>query len=425
LARENREPVAALAPWSPAHIGFPVLRCPQPVLLALVSWLVLTNLLLAQRVQFPSVVPQSTPMNPTFQPPPVTPPTASPLVAPTFDPYANPSMVAPPANIPYAVNPQFPQGYAQPQTPQPILPQALPPATPGIPQQGTSLFPNGLPWQGSNNAVQYQNSDGTVAKLQRFLQQISVEDTWLYSDGTTDALGINRLELAATFGLPIFYNPDTPLLITPGFAFNWLDGPGATGADLPPRVYDAYIDAAWHPQLNQFLSADLGLRTGVWTDFEELTDDSIRILGRGLGVLSLSPQFDVVAGVWYLDRNDVKMLPAGGVHWRPDNLWDMYLVFPNPKIKRRSITVGASQWWVYFAGEYGGGRWTVERQLTGDDIDINDIRAIFGIEWETQTQARGHFEVGYVFDREIIFAGSGDPTLELDDTIMLRAGFDF
>ena len=59
------------------------------------------------------------------------------------------------------------------------------------------------------------------------------------------------------------------------------------------------------------------------------------------------------------------------------------------------------------------------------DIDINDLRAIFGIEWETQTQARGHFEVGYVFDREIVFAGSGDPTLDPDDTIMLRLGFDF
>jgi hypothetical protein len=87
--------------------------------------------------------------------------------------------------------------------------------------------------------------------------------------------------------------------------------------------------------------------------------------------------------------------------------------------------VGASQWWVYFAGEYGGGRWTVERQGGGDDIDINDLRAIFGIEWETQTQARGHFEVGYVFDREIIFAESGDPTLDPDDTIMFRLGFDF
>ena len=54
--------------------------------------------------------------------------------------------------------------------------------------------------------------------------------------------------MAATFGVPIFYNPNTPLLITPGFAFNWLEGPIGPDADLPPRVYDAYLDAAWYPR---------------------------------------------------------------------------------------------------------------------------------------------------------------------------------
>lgn len=398
-----------------------MLRFAQVWLLGLAGWLLHTSLAHAQRVQFPAVVPNNSPA-PTFQSPPISPP-----LTPTFDPYANPLLGTPPADIPYNVSPQLGQpGFPQPAYPQPVLPQAAPPATPGIPQQGGSLFPNGLPWQWDNNTYQYQNSDGTVARLQRFMQQISVESTWLHSDNSADALGITRLELEATFGFPVFYNPDTPLLITPGFAFNWLDGPGAPGYDLPPRVYDAYLDAAWHPQINQFLSADLGLRTGVWTDFHEVNSDSLRLLGRGLGVLALSPQFDVVAGVWYLDRNHIKLLPAGGVHWRPGPLWDMYLVFPNPKIRRKSIMVGASQWWIYFAGEYGGGRWTVDRPgIGGDDIDINDLRAIFGIEWETQTQARGHFEIGYVFDREILYSATTTPKLKLDDTIMLRLGFDF
>jgi hypothetical protein len=272
------------------------------------------------------------------------------------------------------------------------------------------------------------------------LQQISFEHTWLYGEGGADDLSINRTELAATFGVPIFYNPNTPLLITPGFAFNWLDGPYTPpvlpgpgippNPDLPAQVYDAYLDAAWHPQLTDWLHADLGLRTGVWTDFSELSGDSLRVLGRGLGVLAFSPQFDVLVGAWYLDRNKVKMLPAGGVHWRPSNLWDFYLVFPNPKIRRRSINIGSSQWWIYVAGEYGGGRWTVERTLEGggafgDDIDYNDIRILYGLEWETQTQARGHLEIGYVFNREIIFADSATPNLNLDDTFMIRAGVDF
>jgi len=401
------------------------------LLIVLVAiWLVSTHQLSAQRVQFPTAAP-------AFNPPPAP-------VLPSFDPYGNPLLGTPPADVPYAVTPQFGQPqYGQPQYGQPNV-QPLPPfgqaaigrpvlppqqqfGQPGVPQQGGSVFPSGLPFQWESGAYQYQNSDGRFARIQRFLQQISFEHTWLYSENGGDDLSINRSEISATFGIPVFYNPDTPLLLTPGFAFNWLEGPASTVADLPPRVYDAYLDGAWHPRLTDWFHADLGLRTGVWTDFEEVSTDSIRILGRGLGVLAFSPHFDVLIGAWYLDRNRIKLLPAGGIHWHPNSNWDAYLVFPNPKIRRRSINIGSSQWWMYVAGEYGGGRWTVERLGgVGDDIDYNDIRLIYGLEWETQTQARGHIEIAYVFNREILYARTNSPPkLDLDDTFMIRAGVDF
>ncbi len=382
------------------------------ILLPLLIAIICGNHLLAQRVQFPSAAPVYAPITPPLTP------TPQPTL-PSFDPYGNPLLGTPPGDVPYQVAPQI------------SPPVGAPFAAPGVPQQGGSVYPNGLPYQWESGAYQYQNSDGSIARLQRFMQQISFEHTWIYGEDSLDDLAINRSEAAVTFGLPIFYNPDTPLLLTPGFAANWFEGPvtsAANGmADLPPRVYDAYLDAAWYPRLADWLHADLGLRTGVWTDFDHVSSDSIRILGRGLGVLSFSPQFDFLVGVWYLDRNRIRMLPAGGIHWRPNSDWDAYMVFPNPKIRKRSINIGSSQWWVYVAGEYGGGRWTIER-IGGveDDIDYNDIRMLFGFEWETQTQARGHIEVGYVFDRELLFDGTMMPAkLKLDDSIMVRAGVDF
>ena len=74
----------------------------------------------------------------------------------------------------------------------------------------------------------------------------------------------------------MFYNIETPLLVTPGFAFNWLNGPLSDpadvprGPDLPPRLYDAYLDFAWYPRVNQWLGAELGVRTGVWSDFDHV-----------------------------------------------------------------------------------------------------------------------------------------------------------
>jgi hypothetical protein len=389
----------------------------------------------AQRVQFPTIVPNTgTPYTPLPQP--------SLAPAPSFDPYATPGIGSPPADIPYApptLTPNFgappPTSIAPTLTPNfgapPVtgIPYAAPPSVP----PGGNLYQHLPSVQWNRGTYDHQNPDGTVARLQRFLQQISLEHTHLLGDGAADELQIDRTEFAATFGVPIFQNPDTPLLITPGFAFNWFAGPPTeAGADLPPRVYDAYVDAAWHPRFSQFLGADLGVRTGVWTDFHAVNSDSIRILGRALGIVTLSPKMDLHAGVWYLDRNRIALLPAGGVHWRPSPEWDAFLVFPNPKVRKRFINIGSSQWWWYVAGEYGGGRWTIERDPAGlagpvdDDIDYNDIRAILGLEWETQSKIHGRVEVGYVFDREIIYDGSRlPPEFNLDDTVMLRAGVDF
>ena len=267
---------------------------------------------------------------------------------PAFDPYASSTLGPPPVDVPYAAAPT-------------TNPYALQPNVGSQPSAG--LFTSGPPVRWESGTYDYQNPDGSVARLQRFLQQISFEHTWLYGDHGPADLQINRTELSATFGIPIFYNPDTPLLLTPGFAFNWLEGPVSPVADLPPRLYDAYLDAAWHPRFSDWFHADLGFRTGVWTDFEQVNSDSVRLLGRGLAVLAFSPRLDVLAGVWYIDRNDIKLLPAGGFHWRPNAEWDAYVVFPNPKVRKRLMNVGSSQWWMYFAGEYGGGRWTLERGL--------------------------------------------------------------
>jgi len=331
---------------------------------------------------------------------------------PPFDPYATGSPLgAPPPAVPYSY------------TPPPV-------ATPASP-----LYPNGLPYQFQPTPP---GGEGYYATAQRLLQELSAEFTWLYGKQTDpNDLGITRVELTSTFAVPMFYNVETPLLVTPGFAFNWLDGPLSDpadvprGPDLPPRLYDAYLDFAWYPRVNQWLGAELGIRTGVWSDFDRVDMDSIRILGRGLASVSLTPQLDILFGVVYLDRLRIKLLPAGGVYWRPTPEWDAYLVFPNPKVRKYWANIGNAKVYWYAAGEYGGGSWTVDRPAAGanlaidDQIDINDIRVIGGIEWETQTQIRGHVEAGYVWDREVLFR-SGEPgQFNPDDTIMLRAGIDF
>ena len=187
----------------------------------------------------------------------------------------------------------------------------------------------------------------------------------------------------------------------------------AGGPDLPPQLYDAYLDFAWYPHCNEWLGGELGFRTGVCSDFDNVNSDSIRFLGRGRGQrCDLAQHGHRASAPCTSIAWTSRFCRSAGVYYRPTPEWDMYLVFPNPKVRKFLAAVGNTKWYGYAAGEYGGGSWTVARQTTDDRIDYNDIRVIGGLEWETQTQIRGHVEVGYVFDREIVFVSRRSAELQ-------------
>lgn len=376
---------------------------------------------------------------------PVAPP--PPPAAPAFDPYASGAgqFAAPPTTAPLNAVPYNPSQFGPPPmgpssaatlggvpyNPQPY--SGVPPVTSvygNSPPLAPNPAPGNWPMQAQSGSWGYQQPDGTVVTFQKLIQELSAEFTFVAGSNSPGEFGVDTLELTTTFAVPMFANIDTPLLITPGFAFNWFSGPLSDPMDplsptMPPRAYDAYVDLAWYPQFTPMFGADLGFRTGVWTDFEHTTSDSMRFLGRGVGRVRVNPEVEFLLGVVYLDRVEVKILPVAGVHWNPNPDWDLYLVFPNPKARRKFTQIGASQWWWYVSGEYGGDSWTLDRDGTNDRTDYNDLRVILGIEWETQTLIHGFFEAGYVWDREIVFADSGAPTFKPDDTYMLRAGVDF
>jgi len=167
------------------------------------------------------------------------------------------------------------------------------------------------------------------------------------------------------------------------------------------------------------------LQPGAFTDFNTVSTNSFRFKGRGLGVFSYSPNLEILAGVEYLNRDDIKILPAGGVIWTPTPDVRYEILFPYPKLARRLKTIGTTDWWGYVAGEYGGGAWKVSRANgTGDSADYGDLRLIFGLEWQGLSEINGYFEVGYVFERELQYT-SGTPSFRPNDAVMLRAGLNY
>jgi hypothetical protein len=299
-----------------------------------------------------------------------------------FDPYTMPSVqggFSPAPAAPFAVGP--PGGATAWPGAAAAAPGFQPYAQPASPAMG-GINGNNLPYEWQQGSYGFVGADGTQWNWQRLLERMGFEHTWLYGSDSREDLQWHRTEVAATFTYPFLHNLETPLFITPGFAFNFIDGPWGDptamprGPDLPGQVYDAYLDVSWYPQPAPWLGAELGIRTGVWSDFDHISSDSVRILGRGLAVISRTPELDVLIGVVYLDRVRLKLVPAGGLRWRPSPDWDFYLVFPNPKIRNRLRPIGTTDWFWYVAGEYGGGSWTANRSGLDDQFDYNDLRAV-------------------------------------------------
>ena len=359
----------------------------------------------------------------------------------TFDPYSTqtaPTTVFQPGAV--GTQPVLPPAGTMPVVPNGVNPPVVTTSpgqyyTPG-PAVGPyttsppAIYPNGLP---PMVPPTFPGGVSNIRQITRFLQEIRVVHEWVYDDDDLDAVEINSTEATATFAVPAF-GLQTPFLITPGFALNMFNGPdGLTPAfpDLPGQTYDAFLDVGWNPQVNNWLSAELGVRPSVSTDFDHFASDSFRLMGRGIGVVRITPALAAKAGIVYIDRNDIKLLPVAGVVWDPSPDAHYEIVFPRPKLARRWIALANHQLWYYIAGEYGGGSWTVVRNPGPmefvDSVDYNDIRVLLGLEWLPETQAglRGFAEVGYVFERELFYVNRTPNVLELDDTFMFRGGIAF
>lgn len=254
-------------------------------------------------------------------------------------------------------------------------------------------------------------------------QSVRFDSTWLPKLGAS-GLGVHEFELSTAVALP-FADNMAPLVVTPATAARLWQGPSIAGADLPPAVYDLSLDLGWRPRLAEWLFADLGVTPGLYTDFDEVNSSSFRVRGRGLAIIAFSPQFQLVAGVLYTNRLEVKLLPAGGILWSPNDDTKLQLVFPQPKVAHRLGRHGAADWWAYVTGEFGGGTWTIARAGGGaDTVDSTDLRLLGGVECALDQQWTGRLEVGYVFARKLNYR-SATPDFEPTDTLVLRAGITF
>ena len=243
----------------------------------------------------------------------------------------------------------------------------------------------------------------------------------------SDSLGWSDVEAGIVFGLPLLRR-DTPLLITPRFATHFLEGP--VTPDLPGQVYDAEVEFRHLRRFGQGPWAMMAAVTlGQYSDFESSDSDAFRVTGQAFAVYEGTPGKKWIAGVVYLNREDLSMIPAVGFIYEPhpDIKWEAIL--PRPRVAWRLPNHRAQpgdESWLYVGGEFGGGVWSIRRPLTltQDVLTYNDYRVLVGYERKIIGGLSRRFDAGYVFWRELQFAGA-TPDVSLDDSLFVRVGLTY
>jgi hypothetical protein len=199
-----------------------------------------------------------------------------------------------------------------------------------------------------------------------------------------------------------------------GMSFNFLCGPVET--DMPPILYDFSAAYQIRAQLG-LLAVDVAGSVLVATDFKGNAGQGLQYPAHAVGYIGVGPALDLVFGVDYVDLGEIKILPVGGLIWKPSPAMRLEAVFPRP----RAVFQLTDNYRFYVSGQLGGGSWSIERADTFDDdlATYRDLRVCIGIEQNEKNGNWSALEAGYLFNRRLEYS-SGLGNTPLPDAAILR-----
>lgn len=334
--------------------------------------------------------------------------------------------------------------------PSPVMPASFAPARDDIRQMTEpiggsdyiqplgSVAPIGSPSQnfvateGAMIELMNEDPDKPPAGLRRngFFQSIHFQTTWLAPMGDR-YLEMFEAETWMKLVIPGLFDRSM-VMFTPGFGIHTFEG--ADDLEIPDRVFDVYVNTSFRGYIGTRWSYNATVMFGWYGDTigSNVGGSPFRLRGFGMGVYKLSDEVDIALGAVYIDYGQYRILPAAGLTWVPSDDWKLNLSFPYPRLSHRvyfrSTRPKPVEYWMYLAGEIGGGTWQVrmDGQFNGkgepisDMLSYTDWRIMLGLERRGCRGFETRFEVGYCFARELEYDDRGDTT-DLPGTLMLRA----
>lgn len=232
-------------------------------------------------------------------------------------------------------------------------------------------------------------------------------DVLFMPSGKATAPGMGGLDI---FGVDIESRLTAPMgnawifQIAPQFGYRSFAGPNSipAGPELPPNAYRFGMDFVLQSPSANGWSFEFAFDPTVGTDFDHLSSDAIMYDGRAVAYWTWAPQLTWVLGAQYWDRVDDIVIPYAGMIWTPNQLWELQLVFPKPRVSVFLGTPLGVATWMYASAEYhveAYEMWSTAT-LTAQRVQFQDWRVMGGFRWDTGW-VQSFAEAGYVFDRNI------------------------
>jgi len=205
-----------------------------------------------------------------------------------------------------------------------------------------------------------------------------------------------------------------------GYAAHFVGGPVQT--DMPPRLIELFLGYRVIGDLNWRWGYDVTVSTGIYSDSGTNTSKAWRTRGVALVKYRHTPITSLVLGVAYLDRENLKLLPVGGLVIELSEHTALELMFPEPRLTTLFRQGKSWESELYVRGQIGGGSWSIRRPAQPVDVvTYEDFRVFVGISSDDDDGENSFYEVGYVFNRTLEYrSGIGD--MPLRDSIMFRYG---
>jgi hypothetical protein len=205
-----------------------------------------------------------------------------------------------------------------------------------------------------------------------------------------------------------------------GYGLKHLEAPSS--AALPRNLQSLFIEAGARYRLNDRSFASIKLSPGLYSDFEDIGDDDLRMPVLALGGYSFANGFSAVGGFMYrLGYHGSRFIPVLGFSYQPDDSWRIDLIAPRPAI----TYLASRQLQLFVAGEFASDEYELRDRLLGAKvIRYSDYKAMFGINYLPVPAIKLSTSVGYAFERKFVFFDGDRSDLRMDNAPFLKLSLD-